>query len=330
METEPPPSDRYTERILHGFKYLEDNITLKEIRLPDGRQVPLKLVLRTPIVNIFPIPVVLATSIGLTLLFGLILFLIFGQWLRRLGTRLDALTHAALYFQQASANGITAETTRLLQLGDAGKNDQISVVAQALSTLMASAAQRDEEQRGFLQTLDLLQDAVIEISIDGRLLRATEAWQIMTGIEEAVFCTLSNCVHPADSAALMEQLHALVYDQKKQVCIRFRMQRQLDSNSQYWVEGRFAAVRQGNIVTSLRGVVRDITNTYLQERQISHMALHDALTDLPNRVLLEDRMEGAISRATRGNYRVALGFIDLDHFKQVNDNFGHKIGDRLL
>lgn len=330
METTQLPSGGYAERTLDGFKYLEDNITLKEVSFPDGRRVPLKLVLRTPVANFLPIPLVLVASIGITLLFGFILFMIFGQWLRRLGTRLDALTNAALHFQQEPANGITAETTRLLQLGDANKHDQISVVAQALSTLMASAAQRDEEQRGFLQTLDLLQDAVIEISTDGRLLHATEAWQIMTDMEDLASCTISKCVHPADSAALMEQLRALIYDQKEQVSIRFRMQRQRDSSSHYWVEGRFAAVRHNNIVTSIRGVVRDISNTYLQERQIRHMALHDALTDLPNRVLLEDRMAGAINRAARSNYRVALGFIDLDHFKQVNDNFGHKIGDRLL
>ena len=94
--------------------------------------------------------------------------------------------------------------------------------------------------------------------------------------------------------------------------------------------GSLAAVKQNDKLVCIRGVVRDITNTYRQERQISHMALHDALTDLPNRVLLEDRLDMSISRSIRSGQRVALGFIDLDHFKQVNDHFGHKIGDRLL
>jgi diguanylate cyclase (GGDEF)-like protein len=68
----------------------------------------------------------------------------------------------------------------------------------------------------------------------------------------------------------------------------------------------------------------------MHERQINHMAMHDALTDLPNRVLMEDRLAMAIPRAERSNLHVALGFIDLDHFKQVNDTFGHNMGDRLL
>jgi diguanylate cyclase (GGDEF)-like protein len=80
----------------------------------------------------------------------------------------------------------------------------------------------------------------------------------------------------------------------------------------------------------IRGVLRDITKTYLQERHIAHMALHDALTGLPNRVLLEDRIKKTVQLARRTNARVAVCFIDLDHFKNINDAYGHKTGDALL
>ncbi len=201
---------------------------------------------------------------------------------------------------------------------------------QQLSSLIHIATQRDEEQRAYLQTLNLLQDAVIELAPNGKLLRATDAWKDMTGICDITASDIDNYVHPEDSAEVREQLSALTHEQKQQLHMRFRLRRHDDSGAHCWVEGRFAAVMQNGRVTSIRGVVRDISSTYLHERQISHMAMHDALTNLPNRVLLDDRLEMAISRATRNNQRVALGFIDLDHFKQVNDNFGHKIGDRLL
>jgi diguanylate cyclase (GGDEF)-like protein/PAS domain S-box-containing protein len=330
LTSSPPYTGKYTERILKGNKYQEGAISLTDVLIADGRRLPLKMTVRAPIKNVLPMPLVLAASVGVTILFGILLFVVFGLWLRRLGARLDELANAALHFKNDQASEITHETRRLLQLADAHQADQISVVSYELSSLMASAAERDAEQRAYLQTLDLLQDAVIEFSPDGQLLRATDAWKTLTGKDDLASCGIVNCVHPEDSNELLEQLSALTHDQKSQINIRFRMLRQNDASKHYWVEGRFAAVKHHGKIVSIRGIVRDITNTYRQERQINHMALHDALTDLPNRVLLEDRLQMSISRATRTGQRVALGFIDLDHFKQVNDNFGHKVGDRML
>ena len=73
----------------------------------------------------------------------------------------------------------------------------------------------------------------------------------------------------------------------------------------------------------------DITEQRRSEAKIAHMALHDALTGLPNRVLLNERLEDALRRVKRGEI-VATHLLDLDHFKTVNDTLGHPAGDRLL
>lgn len=74
----------------------------------------------------------------------------------------------------------------------------------------------------------------------------------------------------------------------------------------------------------------DVTQRKKDEARIAHMAYFDALTDLPNRLLLKDRLNQMLIRAQRNNKQIALLFLDLDHFKRVNDTFGHEIGDQLL
>ena len=330
MESSQPYTGEYTEYSLNGIKYQEGSISLTDIFVADGQRIPLRLTERALIENILPTSLVLSASVGVTVLFGILLFMILGRWLRWLGVRLDALANATMRFNNEQPGEVTKEIGHLLELAETDTDDQIDVVARALSSLMTSAATRDEEQRAYLQTLELLQDAVIELSPDGRLLRATDAWKIMTGVVDPASCNISDCVHPEDRNELLKQLGALTDEHKDQFNIRFRIIHLNDANRHFWVEARFAIISYGNKTLSIRGVVRDITTTYRQERQISHMALHDSLTDLPNRVLLEDRLAMAITRATRTGRRVTLGFIDIDHFKQVNDNFGHKTGDYML
>src|SRR5262249_30007880 len=78
------------------------------------------------------------------------------------------------------------------------------------------------------------------------------------------------------------------------------------------------------------GVMEDITARKQLEDRLLHMAHHDNLTQLPNRMLFYDRLKRAISRAYRATRVVGVLFVDLDRFKVVNDTLGHTIGDRLL
>jgi diguanylate cyclase (GGDEF)-like protein/PAS domain S-box-containing protein len=87
--------------------------------------------------------------------------------------------------------------------------------------------------------------------------------------------------------------------------------------------------RRGRIIGTM-GISHNITERKRAEARIQHMALHDALTGLPNRVLLVDRLSQAISFARRSGKHVAVLMLDLDRFKSVNDSFGHHVGDGLL
>jgi diguanylate cyclase (GGDEF)-like protein/PAS domain S-box-containing protein len=93
----------------------------------------------------------------------------------------------------------------------------------------------------------------------------------------------------------------------------------------HWLHRQVVPV-EGGVVA----IVRDITERKRNEERIFHMAHHDELTGLPNRVLLRDRLEQAILHAQRQHNHAAVAFIDLDGFKLINDGLGHGAGDELL
>ena len=87
---------------------------------------------------------------------------------------------------------------------------------------------------------------------------------------------------------------------------------------------------QTDLGVLVSAAIRDITDRKAVEEAMAHQATHDALTGLPNRVLLEDRLQQAIARTERNGGSVAVLFIDLDRLKVVNDTRGHAAGDQLL
>jgi len=105
-----------------------------------------------------------------------------------------------------------------------------------------------------------------------------------------------------------------------------------------WPDGRESWVlttklplknRRGHVIGTM-GIAHNITDRKQAELRLRYLALHDALTGLPNRILLEDRLGQAIALACRNQKSVAVLTLGLDRFKNINDSFGHYVGDRLL
>lgn len=213
-------------------------------------------------------------------------------------------------------------------VAEGGRRNAV-VLIQDVSGMMQDAARR----KTMLDTLNLLEEAIVDLLPGGELVELTPAWAKLRGIDQqelkaARGQNILTWVHPEEQELLLATLAKLQRTATPEA-IRFRLRQGIEG--WLWVEARLIAHRSpSGSVTSLRGILRDVTVAHLNEQHITRLALYDNLTHLPNRLMLDDALHQAIERARRDHSKVALGFIDLDHFKQINDAFGHKTGDELL
>ncbi|MCU1450249.1 MAG: putative kDa protein in hypE 3region [Acidimicrobiales bacterium] len=139
---------------------------------------------------------------------------------------------------------------------------------------------------------------------------------------------------PALIFDLLESLHVeMMIDETRSSSLRktWEVEVRRKDGSVIWVEQRLALITDDSgQIAAVEGIARDVTARREAERQLSHQALHDSLTGLPNRRLLIDRIEQALARAGREGSRVAVVLLDLDRFKLVNDSWGHTAGDKVL
>ena len=134
-------------------------------------------------------------------------------------------------------------------------------------------------------------------------------------------------VHPEDRAAVIEE-NKRCETTSEAYSMHYRMIRR--DGRTIWVEDSWVVVEDEYQHRVFQGVVFDITERKLAEREIAFLAHHDKLTSLPNRASFEETLEMAISRARRHELSVSVLFLDLDNFKLVNDSLGHHAGDQLL
>ena len=170
-------------------------------------------------------------------------------------------------------------------------------------------------------------DVVSLVGLDGTCLYTSPSCRALIGWspEELVGRSAFDHVHPDDLYAVQEAMKRLVVTDAPLV-LRFRMVHR--SGHAVWVEASAQPPEQGSDAFGVG--LRDITERLELEELLWQAAVHDPVTGLANRRLLDDELEAAVARAERSKGQLAVVFVDLDGFKRLNDVHGHAAGDAVL
>jgi len=173
-------------------------------------------------------------------------------------------------------------------------------------------------------------DVVVAIDAEGTVTFATPGIEafLARSLDTLVGTSLLQVVHPEDRSIFEAALKHVVGEPGASESVELRVIR--PGGSFIWIEALITNLLLDPVVERIIINARDITDRHLAEAKIAFHAMHDALTGLPNRYLLGDRLDHAITRLDEVGSGVAVTFIDLDHFKILNDSKGHSVGDRAL
>jgi diguanylate cyclase (GGDEF)-like protein/PAS domain S-box-containing protein len=169
---------------------------------------------------------------------------------------------------------------------------------------------------------------VYRASLDGEILECNESFARMLGCNRIDDMLGENLSRFSTNAGEREALRSMLEDTGALSGVELRLKR--CDGRDLWVLENLLLVVDSHDETLIEGTVVDISSLKIAEEQMEFQAYHDVLTLLPNRRLFVDRLTLAIARTKRTKDSLAVMFIDLDHFKKVNDTFGHAAGDRVL
>jgi diguanylate cyclase (GGDEF)-like protein/PAS domain S-box-containing protein len=204
---------------------------------------------------------------------------------------------------------------------------QVALTVESITLRQAVIRQRNEAY--FRALVQDASDAIVIVGNDGKVKYATPSTATIYGditVEGEYVWDLAAEEEREDLARTFMELREVAVIGSRFVDLQITRQ----DGRRVHVQSRCSDLRDDPTVDGLVFTLRDVTEQHKLEEEMRHRAFHDALTGLPNRVLLQDRIAQQLAAARRTGLIAGVLFVDLDDFKVVNDTMGHSVGDELL
>lgn len=206
--------------------------------------------------------------------------------------------------------------------------DELAQLAADINKMLDALQHSTERDRNILESII---DGYCEMDFQGRIRLTNPALRRMTAYsdDELLRMRIEDIIDPRDMASCRAHIRAYMANHEPMRRLDGRFRTKTGQPGHFDAAVNPIADNRGRVV-GFRSIIRDVTAIKQNEERLVYLAYHDSLTGLYNRKAFMERLEKEIAYASRYKQERALLYIDLDKFKEVNDDFGHDVGDALL
>ncbi|HUW50366.1 MAG TPA: EAL domain-containing protein [Sulfuricella sp.] len=300
-----------------------------------GEKGPVSLLIQAPVKLLFS-TAEMAVGVSVIPIFdGLILWFTLGTWLMKQARRVNALGDAVNEF--STDHAMTQSLRQRIQDAESNQADEIQEVAAALESLAEQTVLREQERAADEAHLRLWSEvfhnsgeAILISDHENHIVAVNHTFELTTGYSQKEVQGKNPRILSAgrEKPDLYKDMwgklletgvwRGEVWDRRKD-----------GTEFPKWLTITLVRNVQGGISHYI-GSFTDISERKAEEQYIHFIAHHDALTSLPNRLMLNNFLGYAIEEAKRDDSQVGILFLDMDDFKKINDSLGHEVGDKLL